>query len=53
MPDQPSKTSKTGQLGVLRSKSSDNCLNCEKIIQSDCQEEEKRMTKYMCFNPFY
>ena len=49
MPEQPSKTSKTGHLGVLRSKSSDYCLNCEEITQSDCQEEEKRMTKYMCF----
>ena len=48
-PEQPSKTSKTGHFGVLRSNSSDYCLNCEKIKQSDCQEEEKRMTKYMCF----
>ena len=48
-PEQRSKTSKTGHLGVLWSKSSDYCLNCEKITQSDCQEEEKRMTKYMCF----
>ena len=36
-----SKTSKTGHLGVLRSKSSDYFLNCEKITQSNCQEEEK------------
>ena len=30
MPKQPSKTSKTGHLGVIRSESSDCCLNCEK-----------------------
>ena len=51
MPEQPSKTSKTGHFGVLRYKSSDYCLNCEKT-QSDCQEDEKRMTKYMCFQAF-
>ena len=43
MPKQPSKASKTGHFGVLRSKSSDYCLNSEKITQSDCQEEVKRM----------
>ena len=36
-------------LWLLQSKLSDYCLNCENITQSDCQEEEKRMTKYMCF----
>ena len=40
-PEQPSKTSKTGHFGVFQSKSSDYCLNCEKIRQSDCQEEKK------------
>ena len=49
MPNTPSKTSKTGYFGVLKSKSSDCCLNCEKITQSDCQEEEKRMPNYMCY----
>ena len=37
---------KTPQTRAKRSR--DNCLNCEKITQSDCQEE-KRMTKYMSF----
>ena len=31
-PEQPSKTSETGHFGVLRSKSSDYCLNCDKNI---------------------
>ena len=49
MQEQPSKTSKTGHFGVLRSKSSHCCMNCEKITQPDCQEEQQRMTKYKCF----
>ena len=47
------QTSKTGHFGVLQSNSSDYCLNCEKITQSECQKEEKWMTKYMTLSiPF-
>ena len=52
MPEKVSKTSKTGHFGVLRRKSSERCLNCGKITQSNCQEEEKRMIKYMLFVSF-
>ena len=50
-PEQLSKTSKTGHFGVLERKSCDSSLKYEnfKITQPDCQDREKRMTKYMCY----
>ena len=52
MPEHPPKTSKTGHFGVLRNKSSDCCLEGEKITQSNRQEEEKIDKIHACSIPF-
>ena len=53
MPEKASKTSKAGHFVELRRKSSDCCLNCEKITQFNCQEEEKKNDKIYAICLFY
>ena len=43
MPEQPSKTSKIGHFGVLRSKSSNCCMNCKK--NNNTTQLPRRTTK--------